>query len=248
MRSTFTFVSKRDLQKRSDILYLGVVGTKFVAHFLPKGAWPGRWQAPERGGVRLPRQAEAGGTSHRHPVSGPRGCRALLPHFPRCSLGALRRSGAAMASGEAASAGAGRCVAAAARGGWGHLIQTPGEWASGLRALPPHFLRCSLGAFRLRPVRSDARVPSLPQLWVPQSCCWAAQYLKRLRCLPAPTFDCWASVASAADDLYWLWGSSHCDYWPFSSTFSAAAGATELLRGWKVAQKIALFALSSVAE
>ena len=30
---------------------------------------------------------------------------------------------------------------------------------------------------------------------------------------------------------------------PFSSTFSAAAGATELLRGWKVAQKIALHAL-----
>ena len=36
--------------------------------------------------------------------------------------------------------------------------------------------------------------------------------------------------------------------WPFSSTFSAAAGATELLRGWKVAPKIALFALSNVAE
>ena len=37
------------------------------------------------------------GTSHRHPVSGPRGCRALPPHFPRCSLGAFRRIGAAMA-------------------------------------------------------------------------------------------------------------------------------------------------------
>ena len=36
---------------------------------------------------------------------------------------------------------------------------------------------------------------------------------------------------------------SHCDYWPFSSTFSAAGGATELLRGWKVAPKIALFAI-----
>ena len=35
---------------------------------------------------------------------------------------------------------------------------------------------------------------------------------------------------------------------PFSSTFSAAAGATELLRGLKVAPKIALFALSNVAE
>jgi hypothetical protein len=43
-------------------------------------------------------------------------------------------------------------------------------------------------------------------------------------------------------------GLSHCNYWPFSSTFSAAAGATELLRGWKVAPKIALFALSNVAE
>ena len=30
-------------------------------------------------------------------VSGPRGCRALPPHFPRCSLGAFRRIGAAMA-------------------------------------------------------------------------------------------------------------------------------------------------------
>jgi hypothetical protein len=76
----------------------------------------------------------------------------------------------------------------------------------GYRALPIHFPRCSLGAFRLSPVRSqaDARVASLPQLWVPQSCCRAAQYLKRLRCLPPPTFDCWAS---AANDLYWLWGS-----------------------------------------
>jgi hypothetical protein len=54
---------------------------------------------PERGGVRLPRQAEAGGTSHRHPVSGSRGCRALPPHFPLCSLGVFRRIGAAMASG-----------------------------------------------------------------------------------------------------------------------------------------------------
>ena len=35
---------------------------------------------------------------------------------------------------------------------------------------------------------------------------------------------------------------------PFSSTFSAAAGATELLRGWNVAQKLALPALSNVAE
>ena len=43
-------------------------------------------------------------------------------------------------------------------------------------------------------------------------------------------------------------GLSHCNYWHFSSTFSAAAGATELLRGWKVAPKIALFALSNVAE
>ena len=34
----------------------------------------------------------------------------------------------------------------------------------------------------------------------------------------------------------------------FSSTFSAAAGATELMRGWKVAQEIALLALSNVAE
>ena len=73
-------------------------------------AWQwSRWQAPERGGLRLPRQAEAGGNSHRHPVSCPRGCRALPPHFPRCSL----------------------------------------------------------GAFRLFPVRSEARFPSLPQLWVP---------------------------------------------------------------------------------
>jgi hypothetical protein len=49
-----------------------------------------RRQALERGGVRLPRQANAGGTSHRHPVSCPRGCRALPPHFPRCSLGAFQ--------------------------------------------------------------------------------------------------------------------------------------------------------------
>jgi hypothetical protein len=34
---------------------------------------------------------------------------------------------------------------------------------------------------------------------------------------------------------------------PFSSTFSAAAGDTELLRGWKVAQKIEPLAPSSVA-
>ena len=35
---------------------------------------------------------------------------------------------------------------------------------------------------------------------------------------------------------------------PFSSTFSAAAGATEQLRGWKVAQKLALLAVSDVGE
>ena len=35
---------------------------------------------------------------------------------------------------------------------------------------------------------------------------------------------------------------------PFSSTFSAAAGVTELLRGWDVAQRLARLALSNVAE
>ena len=35
---------------------------------------------------------------------------------------------------------------------------------------------------------------------------------------------------------------------PFSSTFSAAAGVTELLRGWDVAQRLARLALSHVAE
>ena len=35
---------------------------------------------------------------------------------------------------------------------------------------------------------------------------------------------------------------------PFSITFSAAAGVTELLRGWDVAQKLARLALSNVAE
>ena len=102
----------------------------------------------------------------------------------------------------------------------------------------------SLGAFRLSPVRSDARVASLPQLWVPQSCCWAAQYLKRFPCLPAPTFDYWTL---AADDLYWLW-SSIVIIGPFQHFRARFPGAIELLRGWKVAQKIALFALSNVAE
>jgi hypothetical protein len=35
---------------------------------------------------------------------------------------------------------------------------------------------------------------------------------------------------------------------PFSSTFSSDAGATELLRDYKVAQKIALLAFSNVAQ
>ena len=35
---------------------------------------------------------------------------------------------------------------------------------------------------------------------------------------------------------------------PFSSTFSAAAGVTELLRGWDAAQRLARLALSNVAE
>ena len=34
----------------------------------------------------------------------------------------------------------------------------------------------------------------------------------------------------------------------FSSTFSAAAGATELLWGWKVAQKLTLLVLSNIAS
>ena len=49
-----------------------------------EGAWQGsRRHAPEWGSVQLPRQAKAGGTSHRHLVRCPRGCRALPPHFPR---------------------------------------------------------------------------------------------------------------------------------------------------------------------
>ena len=39
-----------------------------------------------------------------------------------------------------------------------------------------------------------------------------------------------------------------CPEMPFSSTFSAAAGVTELLRGWDVAQRLARLALSNVAE
>jgi len=35
---------------------------------------------------------------------------------------------------------------------------------------------------------------------------------------------------------------------PFSSTFSADTGVTELLRGWDVAQRLARLALSNVAE
>ena len=55
-------------------------------------------QAPERGSERLPQQAEAGGTSHKHPVRCFRGCRALPPHFSQCSLGAPV-PGAVMAAG-----------------------------------------------------------------------------------------------------------------------------------------------------
>ena len=69
----------------------GAGSLRIIFRSRAEGAWQGsRRKAPERGGVRLPRQAEAGGTSHRHPVSGPRGCRALPPHFPRCSLGAFQ--------------------------------------------------------------------------------------------------------------------------------------------------------------
>ncbi len=35
---------------------------------------------------------------------------------------------------------------------------------------------------------------------------------------------------------------------PFNSTFSATAGDTELMRGWEVAQKIALIVFSNVAD
>ena len=76
----------------------GAGSLRIIFRSRAEGAWQGsRRKAPERGGVRLPRQVAAGGTSRRHPVSGPRGCRALPPHFPRCSLGAFRRIGAAMA-------------------------------------------------------------------------------------------------------------------------------------------------------
>ena len=111
-----------------------------------EGAWQGsRRKAPERGGVRLPRQAEAGGTSHRHPVSGPRGCRALPPHFPRCSLGAFRRIGAAMAEvrRQALERGGVRLPRQANAGGTSH--RHPVSCPRGCRALPPHFPRCSLG-------------------------------------------------------------------------------------------------------
>jgi hypothetical protein len=74
--------------------------------------------------VRLPRQAEAGDTSHRHPVSGPRGCRALPRHFPRCSLGAFFR----IASGCGKRLSRAVCGCGSRTSGfWGHLIQTPCE-------------------------------------------------------------------------------------------------------------------------
>ena len=92
-----------------------------------EGAWRRcRRQAPERGSARRPRQAEAGGTSHRHPVRCPRGCRALPPHFSQCSLGAPVPG----AGGLAAVQHLGRQNAAqAGSAGWGHLDEASGEWA-----------------------------------------------------------------------------------------------------------------------
>jgi hypothetical protein len=127
----------------------GAGSLRIIFRSRAEGAWQGsRRKAPERGGVRLPRQAEAGGTSHRHPVSGPRGCRALPPHFPRCSLGAFRRIGAAMAKvrRQVLERGGVRLPRQANAGGTSH--RHPVSCPRGCRALPPHFPRCSLGAFQ----------------------------------------------------------------------------------------------------
>ena len=152
----------------------GAGSLRIIFRSRAEGAWQGsRRKAPERGGVRLPRQAEAGGTSHRHPVSGPR---ALPPHFRRCSLGAFQ---------------------------WGLMLVSQVCRSCGCPrvAAGPHSISKECAACPLQRLTAGRR------------------RLMRSR------------------------GLSHSDYWPFSSTFSAAGGATELLRGWKVAPKIALFAI-----
>ncbi len=106
-------------------------------------------QSTDWGGVRLPMQAEAGGTSHRHQVSGPRGCHVLLPHFPRCSLvpytelvppwRAVRQ--------QVIERGCVLLQRQGEAGGTSH--RHPVSCPRGCRALRPHFPRCSLGAFCL---------------------------------------------------------------------------------------------------
>ena len=83
---------------------------------------------PERGSVRLLRQAAAGGTSHRHPVRCPgvaAPCRRIFAALPGCSCPRRHHGG-----GLAAVQHLGRQNAAqAGSAGWGHLDEASGEWA-----------------------------------------------------------------------------------------------------------------------
>jgi len=97
------------------------------------------------GGARLTRQAEAGGTSHRHPVSGPRGCRALPPHFPQCSICAFRRICAAMASGE----------------GWGR--RRARRWVGCWVPCGKHWAPCLNLCIPVRPCPAGTPAASTPQ-------------------------------------------------------------------------------------
>ena len=109
------------------------------------------------------------------------------------------------------------------------------------KSAPPSGMR----ARRADPRRFCAR---LQQLRAAQRSCAAGKTPQKSAGLRTTTLHSVAWAAGGARGLYMRECVLVAVEVPFSSTFSAAAGATELLRGWKVAQKLALLALSDVGE
>jgi hypothetical protein len=103
----------------------------------------------------------------------------------------------------------------------------------------------------MRARRADPRpvCARLQQLRAAQRSCAAGKTPQKSAGLRTTTLHsvAWAAVRWRARALHACMCARALEM-PFSSTFSAAAGVTELLRGWDVAQRLARLALSNVAE
>ena len=131
------------------------------------------------------------------------------------------------------------------RRSWARRVARIFAEPSGALAARQKNRRARLGCWSVEapPCRFLAR---LQQLRAAQPSCAAGSTPQKSAGLRTTTLHSVAWAAGGARGLYMRECVLVAVEVPFSSTFSAAAGATELLRGWKVAQKLALLALSEV--